>query len=67
MRCTDKCAKSLELRAASSLARLWQAQGKAAEAKALLEDIQGWFTEGFDTPDFRGSADLFGALSATPC
>jgi predicted ATPase len=46
-------AKSLELRAAMSLARLWQHQGKRAEAGALLVPIYGWFTEGFDTVDLR--------------
>jgi class 3 adenylate cyclase/predicted ATPase len=44
-------AKSLELRAAMSLARLWQQQGKRAEARALLAPVYGWFTEGFDTAD----------------
>jgi predicted ATPase len=44
-------AKSLELRAAMSLARLWQRQGKCAAAHALLAPIYGWFTEGFDTAD----------------
>ena len=42
-------AKSLELRAAMSLSRLWQRQGKRAEAYELLAPIYGWFTEGFDT------------------
>src|SRR5262249_36870053 len=42
-------AKSLELRAAMSLARLWQQQGRRAEARDLLAPIYGWFTEGFDT------------------
>ena len=42
-------AKSWELRAALSLSRLWQRQGKQAEARALLAPIYGWFTEGFDT------------------
>ncbi len=46
-------AKSLELRAATSLARLWQAQGKADEARDLLAPIYGWFTEGFDTADLK--------------
>ena len=46
-------AKSLELRAAMSLARLWQQQGKRAEARALLAPIYGWFTEGFDTADLQ--------------
>jgi predicted ATPase len=44
-------AKSFELRAATSLARLWQRQGKRAEARALLAPVYGWFTEGFDTRD----------------
>jgi predicted ATPase len=46
-------AKSLELRAATSLARLWQSQGKTAEARQLLAEIYGWFTEGFDTKDLQ--------------
>jgi predicted ATPase len=44
-------AKSLGLRAAMSLGRLWQKQGKQAEARELVAGIYGWFTEGFDTPD----------------
>ena len=44
-------AKSWELRAATSLARLWQQQGRHAEARALLAPVYGWFTEGFDTRD----------------
>ena len=46
-------AKSLELRAAMSLSRLWQRQGKKAEAQRLLAEIYGWFTEGFDTADLK--------------
>jgi predicted ATPase len=46
-------AKSLELRAAMSLARLWQQQGKRAAARDLLAPIYSWFTEGFDTADLR--------------
>ena len=46
-------AKSLELRAATSLARLWQRQGKRAEARELLAPVYGWFTEGFDTADLQ--------------
>src|SRR5207253_8202146 len=44
-------AKSLELRAAMSLSRLWQQQGKRVEARELLTPIYGWFTEGFETAD----------------
>src|SRR2546428_21444 len=44
-------AKSLELRAAISLGRLWQRQGKGADARRMLAEVYGWFTEGFDTPD----------------
>jgi predicted ATPase len=42
-------AKLLELGAATSLSRLWQQQGKREEARELLAEIYGWFTEGFDT------------------
>ena len=55
-------AKSLELRAAMSLARLWQQQGKRATAYALLAPIYGWFTEGFDTADLQEIKALFEAL-----
>jgi predicted ATPase len=51
-------AKSLELRAAMSLSRLWQHQGKRAEAHALLAPIYGWFTEGFDTADLQEAQAL---------
>jgi predicted ATPase len=44
-------AKALELRAATSLARLWQGQGRRAEARVLLAPVYAWFTEGFDTRD----------------
>jgi predicted ATPase len=46
-------AKSLELRAAMSLSRLWLQQGKRTEARELLAPIYGWFTEGFDTADLQ--------------
>jgi len=46
-------AKSLELRAAMSLSRLWQQRGKQEEAHRLLSEIYGWFTEGFDTADLK--------------
>jgi predicted ATPase len=55
-------AKSLELRAAMSLARLWQQQGKRAEARALLAPIYGWFTEGFDTADLQEAKALIEEL-----
>ncbi len=55
-------AKSLELRAAMSLARLWQ-QGKKAEAGPMLAEIYGWFTEGFDTADLKEAKALRGELS----
>jgi predicted ATPase len=51
-------AKSLELRAALSLSRLWQAQGRHDEARTLLADVYGWFTEGFDTADLREAMAL---------
>ncbi len=50
-RCQE--ARIWELRAAMSLCRLWQGQGRVEEARQLLGDIYGWFTEGFDTPDLR--------------
>ena len=56
-------AKSLELRAAMSLTRLWQQQGKRAEARALLAPLYGWFTEGFDTADLQEAKALLEALS----
>ena len=56
-------ANSLELRAAMSLSRLWQRQGKCAEARQLLADIYGWFTEGFDTADLQEAKALLEALS----
>ena len=51
-------AKSFELRTATSLARLWQQQGKRDEAQALLAPIYGWFTEGFDTTDLQEAKAL---------
>ena len=47
----EQGARMWELRAATSLARLWRDQGEAAEARDLLAPVYGWFTEGFDTPD----------------
>src|SRR5258706_903903 len=51
-------AKSWELRAAMSLARLWQQQGKRSEARDLLGPIYGWFSEGFDTADLQEAKAL---------
>jgi predicted ATPase len=56
-------AKSWELRAATSLARLWQSQGKRAEAYERLAQIYGWFTEGFDTADLQEAKALLEALA----
>jgi class 3 adenylate cyclase/predicted ATPase len=56
-------AKSWELRAAMSLSRLWQQQGKHAEARELLAPIHAWFTEGFDTADMREAKGLLEASS----
>jgi len=55
--------KSWELRAATSLARLWQQQGKQAEAQALLAPVYGWFTEGFDTVDLQQAKALLEELA----
>jgi predicted ATPase len=55
-------AKSWELRAAMSLSRLWQRQGKREEADQLLAPIYGWFTEGFDTADLQEAMALLEAL-----
>ena len=56
-------ARSFELRAATSLARLWQSQGKVQEARDLLSPLYGWFTEGFDTPDLQDAKALLDALA----
>ena len=56
-------AKSLELRAVMSLARLWQSQGKKEEAHEMLAEIYGWFTEGFDTRDLQEAKALLDELS----
>jgi predicted ATPase len=55
--------KSLELRAALSLSRLWQRQGKRDRARNLLTEIYGWFTEGFDTADLQEAKMLLQELS----
>jgi predicted ATPase len=55
-------AKSWELRAAMSLSRLWQQQGKRTAARELLAPVYGWFTEGFDTADLQEAKALLEAL-----
>ena len=55
-------AKSLELRAAMSLSRLWQQQGKRTEALQLLAAVYDWFTEGFDTADLQEARALLDVL-----
>jgi predicted ATPase len=57
-------ARALELRAALSLARLWQGQGKWAVARQLLAPIYDWFTEGFDTVDLQEAKTLLEELRA---
>ena len=57
-------AKILELRAAVSLGRLWQQQGKTEEARKLLEKIYGWFGEGFDTQDLQDAEALLSSLGS---
>jgi adenylate cyclase len=59
-------ARSGELRAAVSLARLWRRQNRQREAHALLHEIYDWFTEGFDTPDLREARALLDALRQDP-
>jgi predicted ATPase len=57
-------AKSLELRAARSLSRLWAEQGKRMQAYELLAGVYNWFTEGFDTADLRQAKELLLTLSS---
>ena len=57
-------AKSWELRAAMSMARLWRDQGKRQEARELFAPVYGWFTEGFDTRDLKEAKALPKALAA---
>ena len=57
-------AKSLELRASMSLARLWRGQGKLQQARELLAPVYGWFTEGFDTRDLKEAKALLEELAA---
>ena len=55
--------RGYELRAATSLARLWHEQGRQGEARELLAPVYGWFTEGFDTPDLKDAAKLLSELA----
>jgi predicted ATPase len=55
-------AKSWELRASIGLARLWQKQGRIEEAREMLGEVYGWFTEGFDTPDLVEARTLLEEL-----
>jgi predicted ATPase len=57
-------AKSWELRAAMSLARLWRNQGKVQQARELFAPVYGWFTEGFDTRDLKEAKALLEELAA---
>ena len=57
-------AKSWELRASMSMARLWRDQGKRDEARDLLTPVYGWFTEGFDTLDLKEAKALLDELSS---
>jgi predicted ATPase len=57
-------AKSWELRAAMSMARLWCDRGKSQEARELIAPVCGWFTEGFDTLDLKEAKALLDALTA---
>jgi predicted ATPase len=57
-------AKSYELRAAMSMARLWRDQGKRNEARDLLAPVYGWFIEGFDTLDLKEAKALLDELAA---
>jgi len=56
-------ARSFELRATASLARLLDKQGRQDEARRMLDEIYGWFTEGFDTADLKEAKALLDALS----
>jgi predicted ATPase len=56
-------AKSWELRASMSLARLWRDQGKVQQARELLAPVYGWFTEGFDTRDLKEAKALLEELA----
>ena len=57
-------AKSCELRAAMSMARLWRSQGKPQQAREVLAPVYGWFTEGFDTRDLKEAKALLDELAS---
>jgi predicted ATPase len=58
----EQQAKLWEIRAATSVGRLWAEQGRRAEAQDLLAPVYGWFTEGFDTADLKDAKALLGEL-----
>jgi predicted ATPase len=60
----EQQARSFELRAAMSIARLWREQGKRDEAREILAPVYGWFTEGFDTLDLKQAKALLDELAA---
>jgi predicted ATPase len=60
----EQGAKSLELRAAISLSRLWRDQGKVQQARELLAPVYGWFTEGFETHDLKEAKALLEELAS---
>ena len=62
--CAGRQAKSWELRAATSMARLWRDQGKPDEVRDLLAPVDGWFTDGFDTLDLKEAKALLDELNA---
>jgi predicted ATPase len=62
-RARSQQAMSWELRASTSLARLWGEQGRRAEAQDLLARVYGWFTEGFDTADLKEARALLDELA----
>ena len=62
----DQGAKSLQLRAIMSLSDLWRQQGKKAQARQMLQEIYGWFTEGFDTADLKEAKELLKRFGARP-
>ena len=59
----DQETKMLELRATVRLARLWQSQGRGEQAREMLGEIYGWFTEGFESADLQEARSLLDALS----